>query len=228
MDARLRSLERQALSDPEARLRLVAEQQRLGYQEKQETVMNGIPLSYTTLDEFNTLIHETITSKHRETYHRFALSFTGESNCEIEYDYYGDSPHCSGEDPDVTVSIYGIRLETEKEMKKREKDIKDREDAIKKQQRADRQRRKKEKDARDQNDRQNYERLKRKFEAEDKIEQLLSSLGEEAEASLREYSPGYFKSWFHRKFKKLDNKTPMQVFDEGETEKLRLFALKAL
>jgi hypothetical protein len=221
-------LERQALSDPEALLRFVAEKQRLGYQEKQETVKIGILLSYSTLEEFNSRIQNSITAKHRETYHRFILYFGGSSNCEIEYDYYGDSPHCSGESPDVTVDIYGIRLETEKEMKTREKAAKAREDAIKKQQRADRQRRKKEKEARDQNERQNYERLKRKFEAEDKIEQLLASLGGEAEASLREYSPGYFKSWFHRKFKKLEGKTPMQVFDEGEIEKLRLFALKAL
>ena len=89
MDTKIRQLERRAASDPDALARLIAEKQRLGYQEKQEAITR-LPLSCATLEEFNSTIQESL-AEQRGKYHSFFLSFEGISNCEIEYDYYGDS-----------------------------------------------------------------------------------------------------------------------------------------
>jgi hypothetical protein len=228
MDTQLRQLERQALSDPEALARLVSTKLRLGYQERSEQVGSSAVYSGSpyTPEDFSKLVDSCIKSKDRAKYHRFTWGFSVDAS--VSYGYCGDDAYVDSDDIELTLYVSGVRLETEKEMKWRNKQLTDREEAIKKQRRAESKVRRDAKKSRDDQERETYNRLKRKFESEEKTEQLLASIGEAAEASLREYSPSYFKSWFYRKFKKLGGKTPTEIYDEGDIDKLRLFALKTL
>ena len=229
MDTRMRELERRGITDPEARIQLAQELARLGYREVIESFAT-VDLSWTaySLEQFTAEVSKKIKDKHRQKFHRIQLDFGGHMDC--SYDPYDSYPsHCCDYGTvNARVTLQGARMETEKEFQKRtaaELKQKEEERRLRNQRAAERRLAKMQvKEA----ERETYERLKRKFETEDKIEKLLVDIGEEAEAALREYSPGYFKSWFNRSFKKLGGKTPLQVYDEEDIETLRLFALKSL
>lgn len=232
MDTRLRELQRSIAAEginSDAGRKFVLEMMRLGYEERTEDIgtIDYLGADNISLEDFAQKIENQVKDKHRTKYHRFSLRFYG--TCEGgSYDPYDDYPtSCDGVD-NIGVSICGVRLETEKEFKARVKRIEKQEAAERERQRAESAARREQQRMRDDHDRQVYERLKRKFESEEKMDKLLTDIGEHAENSLRQYSPSYFKSWFGRKFKKLGGKTPIEVYDEGDIEKLRLFALKAL
>jgi hypothetical protein len=240
MDTRLRELERQSLTDPDAKLRWIHEKKRLGYQETQIYVAT-VDVSNQTieLDNFSKLIQEKIASaktripghrklvKCKDICHRYTLTFSGEgpSCCGSEYCY------CDN-DTSVQATIYGYKLETDTEKTTREKQEVARQKQVEREQarraKAQRARTKAAKKAAEDRDLATYQRLKRQFESQEKVANLLTAIGSEAEAKLKEYSPSYYKGWFWRKSKKLGNRSPEEVYDAEEIELLKRFALKLL
>jgi hypothetical protein len=241
MDTRLRELERQALTDPDAKLRWIHEKKRLGYRETQIYVAT-IDVSNQTieLDDFSKQTQEKIASaktripgvrklvKCRDICHRYALAFSGEgASCCGSYDCY-----CDNEASTVQVTIYGYKLETDAEKLTREKQEAAQ---LKRAEREQARRIKSQRDATEaaqkltkERDMKIYLRLKRQFESQEKVANLLTAIGSEAGAKLKEYSPSYYKGWFWRKSKKLGNRSPEEVYDAGEIELLKSFALKLL
>ncbi len=225
----MRELERRSLNDPEARIQLAQELGRLGYREIVENFAK-ISLTYAsyTPDQFLIEINKKIKEKHRQQFHRIQLYFDGHADCSSSYDPYDNYSYCDNSDVSVHVTLQGVRMETEKEFQKRTTAEQKQQEEARRLRNQQAQARRLAKMQAKELERETYERLKRKFETEDKIEKLLVDIGEEAEAALREYSPSYFKSWFNRSFKKLGGKTPLQVYEEEDVETLRLFALKRL
>lgn len=224
MDTRLRELERQANNDPDALNRLIVEKMRLGYQEKEESLARpdidcGTTLS---LEELQQLINSQVTAKKRAKFHDIKLRFYINTPGYID-NHYVDEMDCS-----ISLNIIGIRLESDKELKHRLAVEKRIENDLMRRAAAEKAEKKHQKELRKQCERAEYERLKKKFEAEEQTQKLLEALGNEAVTALNSYRPQYYKSWFSRKFKKLGGKTPLEVFKEGDIEKLRSLVLKQL
>ena len=232
MDHRLRELERQAINDPVARTRWIEAMKQIGHRELLEQVgYLDIKGKQYGLEQFQTVINDAIAkglqSRHHKNkrFHRFELAFNAErDSCCGHYDCF-----CDFGDVEQSVTVVGYRFETEKEKKAREKQETDRQRAIERQQRQAAQRAQNLRQQKEDQEMAIYLRVKERMEAEEKMAQLLTALGQEAhQALLDRYSASYYKSWFKRKSKKLQNRSPIEVFDAGETDLLRCFALQQL
>ncbi len=242
MDTKLRELERQALTDPDAKLRWIEEKKRLGFRETQlyVTTMELEPNEGIALEGFSKTIQDRISSaktripgvrklvRCQDICHRYTITFSGDGArcCGSEYCY------CDSEATSVNITIHGYKLETDAEKANREKQEAAREKQIEREQarlaKAQRSSLKAAKKAAEDRDLATYQRLKRRFESQEKVTNLLTAIGSEAVAKLKEYNPAYYKSWFWRKSKKLNNRSPEEVFDAGEVDLLKRFALKLL
>lgn len=243
MDTRLRELERQALNDPDAKLRWVEEKKRLGYREVQHFITSVYMSSQYNVDDFPLMIQQAITAARmpksifgiktpkgriwKDICHKFYIEFQGEStSCCGSVDCYCDNS------VDVSCSIYGYSLETDVQKIAREKQEatlkKQAKQQMAKRAKARRDAQKAAQEEAEKRDLEIYLKLKKQFEDKAKVESLIEAIGEEAANKLSEYTPSYYKSWFWRKSKKLSGRTPIEIYDAGEIELLKNFALKLL